>query len=79
MNYYVLDSRAGMITIQHEGKLVCDDPGKYILEVGTLKECCKSANREDYGEHCIVSDENFNIMWELYNKHGHWSTKTAKS
>lgn len=77
-NYYVLDSRAGNIAILNDGNLICDDPTKYILEVGTLKECCKSVNRKDYGDFCIISDDEFNIQWELCNKSGHWTTKTVK-
>jgi hypothetical protein len=73
--YYLLDSRAGMLAIENDGVLDTDDNGKYVLLVGTLKECCKEANKGDYGEHCIVSDNNYHILWELYTQSGHWSCK----
>lgn len=44
-----------------------EDRGKYILLIGTLKECCKEANKGDYGDNCVVCDENYNILWEMYN------------
>jgi hypothetical protein len=79
MNYFLLDSRAGWIATQNDGNLISDDPGKYVLYVGTLKECCKYANSGEYGENNVVSDENFIILWQLYNEHGHWSYKSIKN
>ena len=73
--YYLLDSRAGALAVENNGKLETEDNGKYILLIGTLKECCKEANKGDYGEHCIVSDDNYEILWELYTQSGHWSFK----
>ena len=73
--YYLLDSRAGCLALENDGKLETDDNGKYIIVVGTLKECCKDANRGDYGDNCVVSDSNFNILWSLVNEHGHWIPK----
>jgi hypothetical protein len=73
--YYLLDNRAGMLAIENDGVLDTEDNGKYVLLVGTLKECCKEANKGDYGEHCIVSDDNYKILWELYTPSGHWSCK----
>jgi hypothetical protein len=78
MKYYLLDSRAGALACVNVGKLKTEDPGKYILLVGTLKECCKEANKENYGKHCVVSDENYTILWELYTASGHWSYKLFK-
>lgn len=75
MNYFQLDSRAGIISCENDGLLICEDPGRYILTVGTLKEVCKEANSRDYGDNNIVCDENYVIPWEIYNTHGHWSYK----
>ena len=75
MNWYQLDSRAGVIAYNHDGILVDEDPGRYILTVGTLKEVCAEANSRDYGDNNIICDENFVIPWEIYNKEGHWSYK----
>ena len=77
-DYYLLDSRAGVMAAANEGKLETEDNGKYIVVVGTLKECCKDANRGDYGDGCVVSDDKFNIQWELMNEHGHWIPKMLK-
>ena len=77
-NYYLLDSRAGILAIENDGKIETEDNGKYILLVDTLKECCKNANKKEYGEHCVVSDNNYNILWELYTPSGHWSIKQFK-
>jgi hypothetical protein len=71
-DYFLLDSRAEVIALANDGKLETPDNGKYILVVDSLKECCKSANRGDYGDGCLVSDDQFNILWELKNEHGHW-------
>lgn len=79
MSYFLLDARAGELAAFNEGKLDTGDNGKYVLLVDSLKECCKAANNGDYGEHCIVSDENYTILWELYNDHGHWSYKLFKN
>lgn len=73
--YYLLDSRAGMLAIENDGVLDTEDNGKYLLLAGTLKECCKEANKGSFGEHCVVSDNNYNILWKLYTKSGHWSYK----
>ena len=71
-DYFVLDSRAKVIALANDGKLETEDDGKYIVVVGTLKECCKDVNRGDYGDECVVSDDKFNIQWALVNEHGHW-------
>ncbi|MFY7988756.1 MAG: hypothetical protein ACOVNP_07740 [Flavobacterium sp.] len=78
MDYFLLDARAGELAVLNDGKLETEDNGRYILLVGSLKECCKEANKRDYGEHCVVSDKDYNILWELYNDHGHWSYKQFK-
>jgi hypothetical protein len=74
-DYFLLDSRASVIALANDGKLETEDNGKYIIVVGTLKECCRDANRGDYGDGCVVSDSKFNILWELVNEHGHWIPK----
>lgn len=78
-DYFLLDSRAGIIALANDGKLETEDNGKYIVVVGTLKECCKDANRGDYGDHCVVSDDKFNILWDLVNEHGHWVHNRVQS
>jgi len=78
-NYYLLDSRAGTLAAHNDGKLETEDNGKYLLLTGTLKQCCKEANKGDYGDHCVVSDNNYNILWELYTPSGHWSVKLLKN
>ena len=79
MNFYLLDSRAGIIAAQHpEGKLIDEDKGRYILTVGTLKECCRDANNGSYGDFNVVSDDQYNILWEIMNDHGHWIYKNYK-
>jgi hypothetical protein len=78
-NYYLLDSRAGILALSNSGVLETEDNGKYVLLVGTLKECCTAANKKEYGEHCIISDANYNIPWELYTQSGHWSYKQFKN
>ena len=78
MNYFLLDSRAGKLAAENDGKLETEDNGKYVLLVGSLKECCKEANKQSYGDNCVVSDENFNILWELFNDKFHWSYKLLK-
>ena len=75
MNWYQLDSRAGLKAALSKGVLVDEDPGKYILTVGTLKRVCAEANSGDYGDNNIVCDENFVIPWEIFNNEGHWSYK----
>jgi hypothetical protein len=79
MDYFLLDSRAGELAAFNEGKLQTEDNGKYILLADSLKECCREANKGDYGEHCVVSDGNYNILWELYTPSGHWSYKRNKN
>jgi hypothetical protein len=79
MNYFLLDARAGALAANNDGKLETEDNGKYIVLVGTLKECCTAANKKEYGDHCVVSDENYNIPWELYTQSGHWSYKKFKN
>ena len=78
MSYFLLDARAGELAAFNDGKLETEDNGKYILLVDSLKECCKEANKGEYGEHCVVSDKDYNILWELYNDHGQWSYKHFK-
>jgi hypothetical protein len=78
MNYFLLDARAGELAATNNGKLETEDNGKYVLLVGSLKECCKEANKGDYGENCVVSDEKYNILWELYNDRYQWSYKLFK-
>jgi hypothetical protein len=78
MNYFLLDSRAGELAAINNGELKTQDNGKYVLLVGSLKECCKEANKRSYGDNCVVSDENFNILWELFNDKYHWSYKLLK-
>lgn len=70
--FFLLDSRAGLLAIENDGVLNTGDNGKYILFVGTLKECCRYANNGQLGEMNVVSDDKFNILWELNNEHGHW-------
>lgn len=77
-DFFLLDSRAGTSAVLNDGILEDEDPGRYILTVGTLKECCKDANTSTYGEHCVVSDNKFNILWEIYTPSGHWSSKLYK-
>lgn len=79
MDYFLLDSRAGILAAQNDGILPLEDRGKYVLSVGTLKECCKKANKGDFGDHCVVADKNYTILWECYNKHGHWVFKNIKN
>jgi hypothetical protein len=79
MKYFLLDARAGELSAFNDGKLETRDNGKYVLLVDSLKECCKAANNGEYGEHCVVSDENYKILWELYNEYGHWSYKQFKN
>lgn len=74
-DFYLLDSRAGLLAVENDGILDTEDNGKYILTVGTLKECCRDANSGDYGDLNVVSDDKFNILWEIHNDHGHWSYK----
>lgn len=78
-NYYLLDSRAAALATDNNGILNTEDNGKYITVVGSLKECCKDANRGDYGDGCVVSDNKFNILWELVNEHGHWIPKIKQN
>lgn len=78
MDFYLLDSRAGFLATTNDGKLETGDNGKYIVVVGSLKECCTDANNGTYGDNCVVSDREFNILWELVNKSGHWVAKNYK-
>jgi len=78
MKYYLLDSRAGIMAADNNGELETPDNSKYILLIGTLKECCKAANNGSYGEHNVVSDEHYNILWQLCNEHGHWISKRLR-
>ncbi len=73
--YYLLDSRAGLIAVENDGILKTEDNGKYLLFEGTLKECCKFANNGSMGEHNVVSDQNYKILWHLVNRQGHWIYK----
>lgn len=76
MKWYQLDSRAGIQAALHgHGILVDEDPGRFIITVGTLKEVCAEANSGEHGDNNIVCDENFVIPWEIFNEHGHWSYK----
>jgi hypothetical protein len=78
MDFYLLDSRAGFLAVTNDGKLEHEDKGKFIILAGTLKEMCKDANSNLYGDNCVVSDDKFNILWELVNQHGHWVAKNLK-
>lgn len=77
-DFYLLDSRAGLLAVENDGILDTEDNGKYILTVGTLKECCRDANSGDYGDLNVVSYDKFNILWKIHNDHGHWSPKLYK-
>jgi hypothetical protein len=74
-SFYVLDSRAGMLALENDGILDTDDNGKYLSFVGTLKECCDFANNKDYGEHNVVTNNNYKILWKLFNDNFRWSSK----
>lgn len=76
--FFLLDSRAGLLAVENDGILDTEDNGKYILVIGTLKECCRDANNGDYGDLNVVSDINYKILWELLNEHGHWCYKKFK-
>ena len=78
MKFYLLDSRAGGLALNNKGILDTDDNGKYIILVGTVKEMCKDANSGDYGDNCVVCDENYNILWHCVNHNGHWVHKKHK-
>lgn len=77
--YYLLDSRAGSIAVQNDGVLDTENNGKYIVYVGTLKECCKYANNRHYGDLCIITDSDYTVLWELLNAHGHWVLPKIKN
>jgi len=79
-NYYLLDSRAGALALENDGVLDVykHDCVRYILLIGTLKECCKYANSGNYGDLCVVSNYKFEIPWHLVNGNGHWSIKNKK-
>lgn len=76
--FYLLDSRAGLLAVENDGALDTPDNDKYVLFAGTLKECCKYANNGEYGNLNVVSDDRYNIKWELHNEHGHWVYKNYK-
>lgn len=77
--FFVLDSRAKTLWLEHGADLrkECGDPGRYMFEAGTLKECCKACNAGDYGDDCIVTDDDYVVQEKNWNG-THWTTKIKK-
>ena len=62
--YLLLDSRAGLLPDSLNGKV--DYKESMIMLIGSAKECCKAANDETYGNHCVVSTSEGKILWEWF-------------
>jgi hypothetical protein len=75
--YYLLDSRAGILATENMNLSEIEpDWTRYVLVASeTLKEACKDANCGDYGDLCVVSNQQGRVLFELLNDNGHWSYK----
>lgn len=62
MEYMVCDARYGL------GE---DWKDSMCLFIGTAEECCKAVNNKEYGDLCVVSDLDGEILWE-WNSTGKW-------
>ena len=76
--YLLLDSRAGMLAVNNNSASLSkldDDWERFILVVGSDKEICKYANKGDFGNLCIISTLEGEILWEWLHadkKDGFW-------
>lgn len=66
--YILLDARAGIAGLDSDVDVTAHAS---IMLTGTAVECCDSANRNEYGEGCVVADMNGEIQWS-WNASGRW-------
>lgn len=72
MKYLLLDSRAGFLAAMNEsskGVLETDDNSKFVLFKGSLRQCCKHANKKISSGllKCVISTDSYRILWGLYD------------
>jgi len=74
--YHLIDSRGGYAAAQmgtDDLNKVNEDWERYILlSSNSKKEVCHHANINDYGDNCVVTDENGKIRWDWYTEDGKW-------
>jgi len=80
--YLLLDSRAGSLAsgaATTDLTQLDDDWGRFILVVGNAKWICELANSGDYGDLCVVSTMEGNVLFEWFAT-GTWKplSKTLK-
>lgn len=76
LDFYLLDSRAGLLSVetgQLDLKKVHNDPGKFVLFVGTADEVCEAATTGEYGDLCVVSDTDYVIRFDWAQDGKTWS------
>lgn len=76
--FFLLDARAGSICLNNDSHELAkhhEEPSKFILIVGTAKECVNAANEGEYGDLCVVSDMGFNVLFEWLDDDGKWKIK----
>lgn len=61
MNYVLFDARAAL----------GDPDDATVLLAGSAEECCEAANTGEYGEGCVVANQNSEIMWAWFHT-GKW-------
>ena len=79
-NYcWLLDGRAGKIAHdQGHGDLSKKGWGRYILVGGYSNEICRYANEGDYGDDCVVANNDGIIMFEWFADEK-WTPKKTPS
>jgi len=68
--YHLIDSRGGVACAKAETKdlnNVDSDWERFILVTDSAKKCCSYANKGDYGDCCVIANNNGIIMWEWFN------------
>ena len=53
--YLLLDSRGAF-----------DSDDAMVLLAGSAKECCEEANKNTYGQGCVVTNQKGEVMWEWF-------------
>jgi len=66
--YHLIDSRGGMLCSNAKTNILSEVDENWerfvLLSSTSAKEICHHANIGDYGDDCVVADQDGVIMWE---------------
>lgn len=72
----LVDSRGGYIAAKmatDDLNLVADDWMRFILLSSlSAKEICHFANNNEYGDNCVVANQEGIIQWQWFDDNGKW-------